>query len=110
MMAEETLLKPGESILKEMQPYIFDLIDQLNNILTQNEDLLTQNGLARRISVTLSIMTLHRYYPDVFMKEVWDDVLQIVEELKKIPQITNQLNDLLADVDKLNELKKEAGI
>jgi len=53
-------------------------------------------------------MTLHKYYPDIFMKEVWNDVLQIVEELKKIPQLANQLNDLLADVDKLNELKKEA--
>ena len=110
MMTEESLLKPGEKELKEMQPYIFDLIDQLNNILTQNEDILTQNGLARRISVTLSIMTLHRYNPDIFMKEVWDDVLQLVEELKKIPQLSGQLNDLLADIDKLNELKKEAGI
>lgn len=109
MMSEE-LLKPGEAQLKEMQPYIFDLIDQLNNILVQNEDILSQNGLARRISVTLSIMTLQRYYPDVFMKEVWDDLLQIVEELKKIPQISSQLNDLLADIDRLNELKKEAGI
>jgi len=34
MMAEEELLEPGENRLKEMQPYIFDLIDQLNNILT----------------------------------------------------------------------------
>ncbi|BFH72408.1 hypothetical protein SJAV_03520 [Sulfurisphaera javensis] len=110
MMVEEELLKPGERELKEMQPYIFDLIDQLNNILTQNEDILTQNGLARKISVVLSIMTIHRYYPDVFMKEVWDDVMQIVDELKKIPQISNQLNDLLADVDKLNELKKQAGL
>ncbi|BAB66994.1 hypothetical protein [Sulfurisphaera tokodaii] len=110
MMVEEELLKPGENELKEMQPYIFNLIDQLNNILVQNEDLLTQNGLARRISVTLSIMTLHRYNPDIFMKEVWDDVLQIVEELKKIPQVANQLNDLLADIEKLNELKKQAGI
>ena len=80
-MSEE-LVKPGERERKEMLPYIMDLINQLNTVLAENEQLLSQNGLARKLSVTLSIMTLHRYNPEVFMKEIWDQVLQIVEELK----------------------------
>jgi hypothetical protein len=108
-MSEE-LVKPGERESKEMLPYIMDLINQLNTVLVENEQLLTQNGLARKLSVALSIMTLHRYNPEVFMKEIWDQVLQIVEELKKIPQLQNYMNDIIADVEKLNELKKLAGI
>lgn len=108
-MAEE-LMKPGERQLKEMTPYVLDLIDNLNNLLVENEQILVQRDLARKLDVVLSIMTLHRYNPDIFMKEVWDQLLQIVDQLKQIPELSGKLDGILSDIDKLNELKKEAGI
>ncbi|BCU69140.1 hypothetical protein [Stygiolobus caldivivus] len=108
-MSEE-LMKPGERQLKEMIPYIMDLIDNLNNLLAENEAILAEKGIARKLSVILSIITLHRYYPDVFMKEVWDQLLQTIDQLKQIPEVSGKLSDILNDIEKLNELKKEAGI
>jgi hypothetical protein len=108
-MSEE-LMKPGERQFNDMKPYIMDLIDNLNTLLTENEALLSQKGIAKELSVVLSIMTLHRYYPQVFMKEVWDQLLQLVDQMKSMPELSDKLKDILADIEKLNQLKKEAGI
>ncbi|MDT7873288.1 MAG: hypothetical protein RRB18_06745 [Sulfolobaceae archaeon] len=108
-MSEE-LMKPGERQFNDMIPYIMDLIDNLNTLLAENEALLSQKGIARRLSVVLSIMTLHRYYPQVFMKEVWDQLLQLVDQMKSMPELSDKLKDIIADIEKLNQLKKEAGI
>lgn len=103
-------MKPGERQFDDMIPYIMDLIDNLNTLLAENGALLSQKGIARKLSVVLSIMTLHRYYPQVFMKEVWDQLLQLVDQMKSMPELSDKLNDILADIEKLNQLKKEAGI
>jgi hypothetical protein len=44
------------------------------------------------------------------MKEVWDQLLQLVDQMKSMPELSDKLKDILADIEKLNQLKKEAGI
>jgi hypothetical protein len=47
-MSEE-LMKPGERQFNDMKPYIMDLIDNLNTLLTENEALLSQKGIAKEL-------------------------------------------------------------
>ncbi len=108
-MSEE-LVKPGEREVEEMEGYIRDLLDVMNDILAKNKKALSSAGIAPRLGVLLGVMTMHRYNPDLFM-QYWEEFKSLVEKCKTVPttkdRITNEVDPLIAQVE---SIKSGAGL
>jgi regulator of replication initiation timing len=108
-MSEE-LMKPGERQLTEIRSYLFDLLDKVNSLVEENRALLSSKGLESRLNISLELITMHRYDLDIVMKNYWNSFKEIINELKNIAEVKDKLTDILEDVNKIEELRKEAGL
>ncbi len=108
-MSEE-LMKPGERQLTEIRSYLFDLLDKVNSLVEENRALLSSKGLESRLNISLELITMHRYDLDIAMKNYWNSFKEIINELKNIAEVKDKLTDILEDVNKIEELRKEAGL
>ncbi|BBG22973.1 hypothetical protein [Sulfuracidifex tepidarius] len=108
-MSEE-LVKPGERAVEEMEGYIRDLLDVMNDILAKNKRALSDAGISSRLGVLLGVMTMHRYNPDLFM-QYWNEFKSLVEKCKAVPtvkdRVSNEVDPLIAQIE---ALKSGAGL
>jgi hypothetical protein len=108
-MSEE-LVKPGERQVEEMEGYIRELLDIMNDILTKNKRALADAGVSSRLSVILGIMTMHRYNPDLFMQD-WNEFKSLVDKCRSVAtvkdRITNEVDPLISEIE---SIKSAAGL
>ncbi|AWS00182.1 hypothetical protein [Metallosphaera hakonensis] len=108
-MSEE-LMKPGEKELEEIRGYLFDLLDNLNNLIEKNEKLLTSRGIMPRLGVLLGMITMQRYQIDLVMKYYWRQLEEVIGSMGQIPEIQNDMKDIIQDVEKIKELLSLSGL
>ena len=101
----EELLKPGERELKEAVTYIQSLIDDINDLIANYENVLASRGILPRLLPLVSLITLHRYYPDLVFKEVWPSFRPLVDQMAQIPELKDAMGSVLEDVKVLDNIK-----
>ncbi|WP_252896667.1 hypothetical protein [Metallosphaera hakonensis] len=103
-------MKPGEKELEEIRGYLFDLLDNLNNLIEKNEKLLTSRGIMPRLGVLLGMITMQRYQIDLVMKYYWRQLEEVIGSMGQIPEIQNDMKDIIQDVEKIKELLSLSGL
>ncbi|ABP95633.1 MULTISPECIES: hypothetical protein [Metallosphaera] len=108
-MAEE-LMKPGEKQLEEIRGYLFDLLDNLNDISVKHEKLLASKGIMPKLAVLLGMITMQRYQIELVMKYYWKQLEETINSMSQLQEIQGELGDVLQDVQKIKELASLAGL
>lgn len=108
-MAEE-LVKPGEKQLVEIRGYLFDLLDNLNDISVKHEKILVSKGIMPRLAVLLGMITMQRYQVDLVMKYYWKQLEEIINSMSQLQELQGELKYIMEDVQKIKELASLAGL
>ncbi|BCS93962.1 hypothetical protein L3N51_00466 [Metallosphaera sp. J1] len=108
-MAEE-LVKPGEKQLEEIRGYLFDLLDNLNDISVKHEKILVSKGIMPKLAVLLGMITMQRYQIDLVMKYYWKQLEEIINSMSQLQELQGELKDIMEDVQKIKELASLAGL
>ncbi len=107
MSAHEELMKPGERELTEIRSYLFDLLDAVNALVESNRQVVSRVGA--KLLVSLELVTMQRYNLDLVMREYWGQFKSALMELANSPELKDKMGDILNMVNKIEELRKEAG-
>jgi|GEM_PF-695779 hypothetical protein len=100
----EHLTKPAERELEEARGYLFDLLDQLNELMVREEALLSSKGILPRLSLIVSLVTMHRYQMDLVAKNYWPQLDVLISQLSQIPELKDKLREILADAEAIRAL------
>ncbi|AEB94868.1 hypothetical protein [Metallosphaera cuprina] len=108
-MSEE-LMKPGEKELEEIRGYLFDLLDNLNNIAAKHERILVSKGIMPRLTVLLGTITMQRYQIDLVVKYYWRQLEEVINSMSQIEEMKSDMKDVLDDLQKIKELLTLANV
>ncbi|AHC50852.1 hypothetical protein SUSAZ_01800 [Sulfolobus acidocaldarius SUSAZ] len=100
------LLKPGERERDEIIAYIQVLLDYLNDFISKHRSELIKLGVMSRLLKNISFISMHKYSPEIYIREYWDEIVSIMDTLKKDPQLEKEIVEMNDILEKISELRK----
>jgi len=110
MTEEANILSPGERERNEIVGYIQLILDSLNELIVKYRSELKEMGVINKLVVIIGIITMHKYNPEVYMRSYWEELVSLINTIKQDKRIANDLRDLEALIEKVNSLRKLAGL
>ncbi|QGA54272.1 hypothetical protein GFS03_06625 [Sulfolobus sp. E5-1-F] len=108
MATEKSILGIGERERREIVGYIQMLLDSINDLMVKYKLELKNMGVINRLQIITEIITMHKYNPEVYMGVYWEELVGIIDTIKRDQKIANELKDIEELVEKINSLRQLA--
>ncbi|AKA75105.1 hypothetical protein SULI_10410 [Saccharolobus solfataricus] len=106
MTVEESILGTGERERREIVGYIQMLLDSINDLMVKYKQELKNMGVINRLGILTEIITMHKYNPEVYMGNYWEELLSLINIIKQDQKLANEVKDIEELIEKINSLKE----
>ncbi|MEM0373338.1 MAG: hypothetical protein QXV69_09300 [Sulfolobaceae archaeon] len=102
MNEHNTLLDYRERIKSEIIGKISELLNELNQLIVNHREELVRLGILSKILVVTSVIHMHKYDPDVYMKSWWEDLKSLVNKIGEIASDSSSIiRSIISEIEAL---------